>query len=264
VGLDEANEWAKVVYYGDPSTGKTTALAGMAHLGKVLFVDAESGLKKTALRRVGIPTENIERTTVRGFEDMQALIWELRDAFDKDPGHLIGVCVDSFSELEQVILTQVTQDKVDKASRRGVARDPFDNDESWQENSAKMRRILRDLRDLPCHVGFAALSRRDMDEEGVVFYRPANTPQVSNLLVASCDISIAMQPVWTQERGGDVHWGITKRSGKWYGKDRFGILPLRFPYPSFDRIAGYLAGELTAKTDPEVKAFRAIRAGREE
>lgn len=261
--LDEAEDWAKVVYYGDPGTGKTTALASLARRGKILFVNAESGLKATPLRRLGIPTDpdHIEKTRIEGFEDAEALLWDLRRRFRRNPQVLLGVCVDSITEIEQVFMQEGLSEAVRAAARRGVERDTFLTEgDDWGRNNAKMRRFIRGLRDLPCHVGFSALARRDEDEQGVVQYRPALGPKVANELIAHCDISIAMQAAPIRRRSdrsrGAVYWGYTQRHTKYSGKDRFGILPLQFPFPSMDRIVDYLRGDLTAETDPEVAAFQ--------
>lgn len=261
--LAEEPAHLKALLYGDPDTGKTTALAGMAHLGKVLYVVQEGGLRRRALRQLGIPVENIERTTVTSYEDMQALVWDLRSKFDEDPDHLAGVCIDTLTALEQTFQEQIMRDETAKALRRHVIRDPFLMEgDDWGKNSSQMIRVLRDFRDLPCHVGYASWSKRDVDDDTAeVVYRPMQTPKVATLLLAYCDISVAMQPAWTTDRGAATYWGITRRNGKWLGKDGFGVTPLRMPNPSFDRLVAYVNGDLTAKTDPEVKAFRAVRAG---
>ncbi len=258
--LEEQTDWAKVVYYGDSGTGKTTALASMAKMGPVLVVNAESGLKKRPLRGLGIPVDQIQTTRVTGFDDAEALTRDLHQRFEDDPSCLLAVLIDSITEIETVLMNEGLSEEVRKAQLRGVDRDVFLTEgDDWVRNNAKMRRFIRRLRDLPCHVGFSALSRRDIDEEGVVMYRPALGPQVAGVLVAYCDISVAMQPFIVQPRHRDIVWGITRRQGKWSGKDRFRILPAQMPYPSLDRIVAYLEGSLTAKTDPEVAAFRAYR-----
>ncbi len=261
-GLDEQDEFVNMVMYGDPGTGKTTALASLAKLGRILVINAEGGLKKTPLRRLGIPTgpESIQVTTVASFDEAEALLWDLRSRFDQDPNALMGVVVDSITEIEAILLGEGVTAQIAKAQRSGMERDPFDIDiKDWGRNASKMRRFIRGVRALPCHVGFSALAKRDQDEEGVVVYRPMLTPKVSGELVAWCDISVAMQTVILRPREAPMHWGVTRRVGKWSGKDRFGILPVRMPYPSFDRVVGYLAGDLTTKTDPELAGFRAMQ-----
>jgi hypothetical protein len=260
-GLEEQEEWAKVVYYGDPGTGKTTALAGLARLGLILFVNVESGLKKTPLRLLGVPTDDqhIQVTRITSWAEAEALVWDLRERFAQNPQALLGVCIDSITEIEALFLNEISAEQVRKAARRGIARDEFlVEGDDWQRNSSQMRQWIRELRDLPCHVGFSALSRRDMDEEGLVVYRPALTPKAGGALIATVDISVAMQPVLVR-REGSTFWGITRRQKKYMGKDRFGIMPARFPNPSFDRIVQYLRGEIEIKTDPEVHALRQIQ-----
>jgi len=141
-----------------------------------------------------------------------------------------------------------------------VERDIFQVEgDDWGRLNRKMQRFIRGLRDMPCHVGFSALSRRDQDEEGVVMYRPALGPQNVGTLLAYCDISVAMQPFMVKPRQPDIVWGITRRQGKWYGKDRLHVLPAQLPFPSMDRIVRYVSGDLTTRTDPEVRAFRTRR-----
>jgi hypothetical protein len=263
--LETSEEFVKALLYGDPGTGKTTAMAGMAHLGQVRIVNAEGGLKRTALKGLGIPTERIRWATVANFDDMDALIWELRETLDREPSGsspdaLAGVVLDTMTEIEAIMVGMTIQEQVERVRRRGGSADPFATEPDYVRNAQQMRRIVRSLRDLPCHVGFTAHPRRDQDEEGVVMYRPALTPQIAGLLTASVDISVAMQPVVAAGKK-ELIWGITRRRGKWYGKDRFRVLPARMPYPSFDRIVAYVRGDLTARTDPAVQEMRAIREG---
>jgi hypothetical protein len=59
--LDEETDFLKILYYGREGVGKTSAAAHAANYGRILVINAESGVKKKPLRdRLGINVENIK------------------------------------------------------------------------------------------------------------------------------------------------------------------------------------------------------------
>ena len=263
--LEDEQEYVKAAWYGDSGTGKTTDLACLARLGPILFVDAESGIKPTALRRpdVAVPIDNIKRVRVTTYAEIDALVWNLREEFDQDPAAYFGICIDSITEMQAAMLAEEMDSNVRRAAVRGVERDPFAVEGAdWQRNTEAMRRIIRGFLRLPCHVGFSALVRQDKDHDGVVTYGPQLTPKVMSDFIGFVDICLATQPVIQPSRQhgttrrSPIYSAFTRRSGKWRAKDRFGVLPSQLVAPTFDRVIQYISGDLTRRTDEMQQQLR--------
>jgi hypothetical protein len=50
--------------------------------------------------------------------------------------------------------------------------------------------------------------------------------------------------------------GLLRNRGKFRGKDRFKMTPVRLVNPTFDRIEKYLTGELTVDSDDEMQDLK--------
>lgn len=264
--LDEAEEYVNVLFFGDPGSGKTTDTMDMARLGRVIVVDAEAGIKKRPLQRLGIPTANIYPYTVRNYKDLDALYWKVKAQLDENPGSIAGVAFDSMTEIQKVLLEAIIkerQDKLNAAALRGgfeVKSDEFEVErDEYGKMTEQLRRVTRRFRDLPCHTAFVCLAKRDVDKEGTgeIFYRPALTPAFANDLAGYVDVV-----AYVQQSDGDPNdlsrfTAVTRPIGKYRGKDRFGATPEIMPNPTFTRILDYVLAEdpeEMAANDPFVKA----------
>lgn len=258
--LDETEEYVNVLYFGDPGSGKTTDTMDMARLGRVIVVDAEAGIKKRPLQRLGIPTSNIFPYTVRSYKDMDALYWKVKAQLDENPGSIAGVAFDSVTEIQKVLIESIIkerQDKLHAAAARGgfeVKTDEFEVDrDEYGKMTEQLRRVTRRFRDLPCHTAFVCLAKRDVDKEGTgeIVYRPALTPAFANDLAGYVDIV-----AYVQQSDGDPadlsrFTAVTRPLGKFRGKDRFGATPEIMPNPTFTRILDYVLAD-----DPEEHAAK--------
>jgi AAA domain len=254
VSLNESVDFANVMYTGEGGTGKTTDLADMARLGRVIVINAESGLKGGPLRRMGIPIENItvwpnveagERLT---WESLDKLIWKVKAQLEKEPGSIAGIMLDSATEVHIALLDQVRERSVAKSLEKDKDRDPFKTElQDYGIMTEQMRNLLRRLRDLPCHFGVSTLHKRDKDDDGKVVYRSDMTEKLANSLYGYMDIVV----VTTVNEIQDVteYIGLTKPKGKYRGKDRFGVLPEKMLEPTFSRILGYINGTIVRETD---------------
>lgn len=259
--LEDVIEPVNCLWYGDGGMGKTTNLMAMAKLGKVLVVNAESGIKARALREHGIPIANIEifpdpddPTEELTFEGLEALWLRIREELNDDPTSWVGTGWDSVTEIQQKMKDIEVVRSVAKANRRGMERDPFVVDQdNWRTINEQCRSLIRRFRDLPCHFGATALSRREQDSDGTVVYMPAVTPGLQNDLIGWFDIICHCSVAIVGEDQEEEYRGLFKPHTKFRGKDRFKILPKWLVDPQFDRVIQYVDGGITIDKDPVMK-----------
>lgn len=275
--LEDAEEWVNVLFYGEPGSGKTTNAASMAKLGgTVVYIDAEAGLKVQPMKRLKIPTTRILRYKVETFDDLQNLYWQLKAKLEEQAARIaqaakdgeeipaeerakfiIGVVFDSMTEIQKKLLEGITNARFLKskaqAERAGMVNqdDPFATDrDEWGKMTEMCRRVTRQFRDLECHTAFVCLDRREVDKEnaeGGVFYRPALTPAFSTDLMGYVDVVIYTSREKVDDLTDESQFvGITVATGKYRGKDRYGVLPPNLPNPTFDRVVKFVR-----EADPE-------------
>lgn len=263
--LEDSREPTIGLYYGEGGTGKTSALAGMAHFGKILIVSAESGVKSRPLRSLGVPVDNIEIFPAAGeditYESLEAEWVRVREALHADPEAYAGVGWDSITEIQKTLAEVERQKAVAKADRRGVERGEFvmDQDNRTTVNE-QVRALVRKYRDLPCHFAMTALQRREVDDDSTVTLQPGVTPALQGDLIGwtdfVCYTSVAV--VGDEEE----YRGLFRPHGKYRGKDRLRATPKWLVDPSFDRVVGYVDGEFDkddVTTDSVMEEARARR-----
>jgi hypothetical protein len=259
--LATVEEYLNICYYGNEGTGKTTDLAHMAKLGKVMYVNAESGIKRRPIESFGVPLANIELypDPTSGepltFEGMEAVFWAMKRDLENEPGSWAGTVWDSGSEITKLLLEDVTAKRVAKAEklkRQGktvseAMLSPFFRDrDEWGEMSEQVRWLLRRFRDLPCHFGISCLMRRDTDDDGKVHYGPAVNPGIQGDVLGWVDV--VCRTTAEVVDGRDAYVGHFRPESKYRGKDRFRGLDEGIPRlmrdPTFDRVLMALRGEL--------------------
>ena len=273
--LDDDRDFLSVLYFGTEGTGKTTASCQITRLdqpGRVLVVNAEAGLKRTALQQMGVDTSRIVTWPRQGqrptFDGLEKLFFRLQADLDKDPDSWLAVIWDSVTDIHQELLDQVVeaqmaqqQEIVDKAAARGQRagniklRDRFDNDrDDYRRMSNQMRTLLRKYRYLPCHFIATALLRTD-EVEGTkrVMYGPAVTPAIQSDLLGYVDIVLYCKAVVM--KSGRVLYGQTGPTATERGKDRYNVLPFELVNPGADRVHAYVSGKLTDSTDLDQRAL---------
>jgi hypothetical protein len=255
----EAKEPVNLLYYGDGGTGKTTALAAMANTGRVLVVNAESGVKGRALRARGVDVSNIELFPGPDesvtFDSLEEQWNRVREALNADPEAYVGVLWDSVTEIYKTLLDSVVAKAVVKSERQGKERDRFFIDRAdYGVMTEQVRGLVRKYRDLPCHFGVSALTRREQDDDGSVSYQPAVTPALQNDLVGwmgvVCHTSVVLVA------GEEEFRGLFRPHGKYRGKDRLQALPKWLVDPTFDRILQYVDEGMDVSEDPVMQAAK--------
>jgi len=269
--LKDVREPVNALFYGEGGTGKTTDLAFMANLGKVLVINAESGVKAGPLEALGVEIENIEVFPGEGEElDYDSLEGEwlrIREELNEDPDAYAGVFFDSITEVQAALKDRTVIAAVDRANKAGRERSRWVVDQdNWREVNEQCRALIRRFRDLPIHFGMSALQRRESDDDGSVSYQPAVTPGLQSDLNLWVDVTCHTSTVVVD--GETEYRGLFAPHSKWRGKDRTGKLPKWLVDPTFDRIVAYRDGELEAEDDPVMleareRAKRAAQNGDE-
>lgn len=262
--LSEQRTYLRLLAYGKPGTGKTTAGASLSKRGKVLIINAEGGVKSQPLAAQGCDIDNIEiwpeNPDEITYASLEQVYIDLRTALRKDPDAYYGLVVDSMSELTRRLLEEVTRNASEKAARLGKNREQFQIDlADYGTLSSMMRTLLRRFTDLPLHVVLTALERRDTDDDGRVTYGPAISPAVANDANGLVDV-VAYYTV--QEIGSqDFRIGATRPTERRVAKDRFGMLPGKMVDATASRMVAYLEGKLDRETDKRQLAAKEAARG---
>lgn len=264
VAYDETEEHLNVLYWGREGSGKTIDLATATQLGKVLFINAEGGLKKRALLSNGVNTSNLvvfprpgQELTYASFE--QALFRVKSDLMD-DPKSWFLVAVDSVTEIAAAFTEAVSDETFARNKAKNPNWTPGLNDQFFTDRgdygvSTKMiRKLTRMLRDLPVHTAITALERRDVDEDtSKVAYGPAVGPALQTSLLGYVDVVLFTKAA-DEER--PYFRAQTKKVGTARAKDRLGVIPTVLVDPTFPRLLAYNEGTLTEETDPVQEALK--------
>lgn len=262
---DETEEHLNLLYWGKEGSGKTIDLASATQQGKVLFVNAEGGLKKRALLANGVKTENLvifprpgQPLTIHTLE--QALFRVKSDLMD-DPKSWFLVAVDSVTELATAFTDAVSDDRLQRSMKKNEAWKPSLNDEYFTDiadygvSTKMVRKIARMLRDLPVHTAMTTLERRDVDEDtSKVAYGPAVGPALQTSLLGYVDVVLYCKAP-DEER--DYFRAMTKGAGKARAKDRIGVIPKVLVNPTVIRVLAYNEGTLSEDTDPQQEVLKA-------
>lgn len=258
--LENQRLYVSLLLWGREGTGKTTDALRLTQCGKgkVVLINAEGGAKKKPLADQGIDTSRVEiwppdeqgpgYITFDTIHD--EVIVPLREALTENPDSYIGIVIDSFTEVARRTLEQAAADSLIKAQRLGKSRDRWQTTlEDHGTSASMMRALLRELRDLPCHLVITALERRDVDQNtGVVVYGPAMGPAVGTDTMGLVDLVGFCQ---VEEIGTETFRTATfTPTPLRRAKDRFGAMPVKLADPFADRIVGYITGDLDRSNDP--------------
>lgn len=250
--LEEAPERLRVVYWGDPGSGKTSNALRATELGKVLVIDTERRLKRSALIRRGVDPAKVsiwpkpddpEDIT---FANLSKLVRQIKRGFESDPDMFTTVVVDSVTELVGKLISDATDNR-NKVKGVVDTFERFDQDFRDYNTAGKMfRKLLRQLRDLPCHLVFTAHQRRDEDQDTKkVTYGPAVSPVILVDLYGQMDTLLFTK----KAEAGKPFRALARGTSRYAVKDDSDTLPEVLAEPSIDRVHAYLFGGLTEDND---------------
>lgn len=278
--LDQGKEYVNGLWWGKEGSGKTTDVMTAANHGRILVVNAESGLKKKPLADFGIDLQNIvpwpadaDREQLMTYDGLDSLFWQLKADLVADPESWYAVVFDSFSEIYTTFVRNEVTRQYEKNKTLPVARQKeYREDEFFTDRSDygvatdQLRVLLRKFRDLPCHFLATALERRDVDEDtSTVSYGPAVGPALQTSLLGYMDVNIHCEAAILEvgpdpdTDAVDTFIGLTRPDGKNRAKDRFRTLPRRMANPTFDRVHAYLEEQVLPDDDPVQKEYLATR-----
>lgn len=256
--LADQVDLVRVMYYGDPGKGKTTAMAHAAKLGTVIYIDSENRLKSGPLKALDVPVANIEPYTAVDYDSLMELTFDIQQRIE-DGEKIAAIVWDSATETARCLLQKLVDDGVRQAAEAGKERDPWATQlADYGSMTEQMRRLIRRFRDLPVHLLISCLPNRDTDEEGAVRVVPALTPAVLRDFLGYMDVVLHMRLELID--GKEEYSALTKPYGRWEAKDSFGVFPRILINPTFDRVLGYVNGTLTVDKDPVQKAAKEARA----
>lgn len=269
--LAESDEYINALYYGREGSGKTTDIAFMANLparndapGHVLIVNAEGGIKKSALRKRGVDTTRIKiwpdptHPEPITFQRLEALHQRLLSDLLERPGCWLGVGFDSSTEFVQLLRENATNNRRARLRAQNKEFDPdlIDRGDYGVETD-QLAQLIRRFRDLPCHFAITALETfNDDPAKGSLGVVPAVNPAMRTLLLGYVDVVLncrASQDAAGEDDNDDAVVDFRARTRPVKGtraKDRFDALPRILAEPTFVRLAGYINGLIEEDDDP--------------
>ncbi len=259
VAYDDTEEHLNVLYWGREGSGKTIDIATATQQGKVLFVNAEGGLKRRSLLANGVKTENLIVFPRPGqpltYHTLQDALFRVKSDLMDDPHSWYLVAFDSVTEIAQAFTDESGDDRFEAQKRKNDKWKPSINDEFFTDlsdygvSTKMVRRLVRMVRDMPVHFAMTTLERRDVDEDtSKVQYGPAVGPALQTSLLGYVDLVLYCKAA-DEER--DYFRAQTKAVGKARAKDRVGIFPKVLVNPTFPRLVLYNEGVLSHETDPD-------------
>ena len=174
--LEDRNQTANILIYGEPGTGKTTFASTAPR--PILWLEAEGGTNS-----IGDKT-GIDIVRMDGLESYREVLRYLH----AKPDAYKTVVIDSISETSAAVLSEIM---------REVASADYTRDEflpqfgEWGKLTGVMRAILRSYRDLDVNVIFTALTREDKDDlTGATRVRPKLTPALAEDVLSFMDAGL--------------------------------------------------------------------------
>ena len=205
----------KILVYGQAGAGKTVLSATTG--GNPLIISAEAGL-------LSLRNTDLAVAEVQSYDDLmeiyKALVSDNPDFRDFD-----WICIDSISEIAEVILNKAKKDCSDGRQAYGVL-------------SEQMQDLIRAFRDLPRNIYMSAkMEKQKDDESGRMMYQPsAPGAKIGQALPYFFDEVFVIRVEKNQESGEMERWLQTQPDYNYTAKDRSGGLDT-FEKPDLAHIA---------------------------
>lgn len=217
---DAASDGVKVLAYGQAGAGKTTALATAPF---PIILSAEAGL--LSLANVDVPY--IEVTSMAAIGEAYEWLTGSKEASEYQT-----VCLDSLSEIAEVVLSE----------ERAKTKDPR---QAYGAMADQMASLIRMFRDLPGrNVVMTAKLDKSQDEQGKMLWSPSMPgTKTGQSLPYYFDEVLALQ-IHRDAEGNTSRAFLTSSDGSWVAKDRSGRLDA-WEAPDFSAIFAKISGKPT-------------------
>lgn len=268
------HKYARVLYYGNGGTGKSTHIATMANRGLTVVIDMEEGYEEDALRERGVNVDNLLVFSPRSYAELEQCYWEIKGMIDGGEP-VYGVAVDHWSEIQDILVRHAAMQRIEKKRHEltklavasadakaelaalSVFRTDLPDYGMWTEQG---KVLLRNFRDLQCHVAFASHETVDENSAKIV---PLQTDKFRAKLQAGVRTVVYTKSVEIKAEGRMEFLGVTKPVDRFAScKDRTGKLPTVMVNPTMERIIDVLSGDLDLATDSAQLAYANRKTGK--
>lgn len=220
---DVSAQHIKVLVHGAAGAGKTR-LCGTTG-GTPLIINAEGGL-------LSLAGQELDVFSIKGLGDLNSAYEFLVAGNHKYD----WVCLDSISEIAEVVL----------AYEKEQTKDPR---KAYGEMQDTMTSILRKFRDLPMNVYFAAKQSKVKDETtGALFYSASMPGQKLGQDIPFFFDEVFALHSWRDSEGNMQQALQTQRDGTYEAKDRSGALDMSEPAN-----LAHIAAKILKKTNKTTK-----------
>lgn len=206
----------KILVHGPPGAGKTRLCATTGDLKSTLIISAEGGL-------LSVREWEIDVAQVSSIDD----VYEVYEFLKRGDHHYRWVCLDSISEIAEVVLAG------EKLRNRDARR-------AYGEMADTVFDLIRGFRNLPCHVLMTAKQGRE-EIDGRTLHAPMLPGRQLTLNVAYLFDEVFALRVETNAEGEVVRVLQTGKSKSFDAKDRSGVLSM-FEQADLSAIAAKVCG----------------------
>lgn len=187
--VSENDPWLNVFLYGDGGVGKTVCAADSPN---TLVLDCDKS-SRSLLNHPQLKNTPVLR--IDALKKLSDIFWKLKAGALP---HIETVVVDNLSELQKITLVELLKAK--SAAQGMPINVPSQPD--YQQNTAILRKMVTEFRDLERNVVFTAHVERDKDGlDGHIFLRPAVTPKLAETLEGIFDL---MGFMWLENNEGNI------------------------------------------------------------
>lgn len=215
---DVSKDGIKMAVYGKSGIGKTTL---MSTAPNPIIISCESGL-------LSLADTDVDYIEIDNYEDID-------EAFDfVVDSDYETICIDSISEIAEVMLSHFKED----------TRDPRQAYGRMNDEMTKMIRKFRDIKGK--HVVFSAKMKKGKDEDGVILY---NVSMPGNSLMQDVPFffdEVLFMTVMENDDGDEFRVLKTQATYSYEAKDRSGSLN-EIEEPNLKKIFAKIAGETSSK-----------------